>query len=487
MAMSPSEKRYFKLHFGPPDNVLTDLFDIVNSLTEYDEEVVKQRLGSKAAKNLKVHKIQLTDLLLKTLTLYQNKKGVYSKIRMGLEEVDLLIDKELYELAADRLGKLKKLCTSYQEYAYLIEIVNREFKLYHIRHDKIGQSEWPIFKELDIYLEQLSEQFKYAKLGNKLLDIKRKYTPGVFAQGEIDYCKSLLEQDFLQLSYEPESIRARLARNTTLTFIHDILGNHDISLQYRLNNVNIFREHPQFAVHRSFDFLGTLRNLLNIYLRENQFEAAEQIINEAFLFAETNRVHREQLVYFHYAALHITFRRGDFRHIINVIEPRLVAHLEQYDIARDRIGIIIFLYLAITHLALENYKKVHFYLHTLNETSNDLQAYFGEIFSIVEMISHFESKDYILIHNILIRKQRDVKRKKESSPFYKESLKLFKKLIDYPGEIQLLAENFLSRIDKWKHDKVLGSFYYFHLHHWLLAKAHKQTFLEEMKSANKKT
>lgn len=485
--MSPSEKRYFKLHFGPPDNVLTALFDIVNSLTEYDEEVVKQRMGSKAAKNLKVHKIQLTDLLLKTLTLYQNKKSVYSKIRMGLEEVDLLIDKELHELAADRLSKLKKLCTRYQEYAYLIEIINREFKLYHIRHDKIGQSEWPIFQELDIYLEQLSEQFKYAKLGNKLLDIKRKQTPGVFAQGEIDYCKSLLEQDFLNLNYEPQSIRARLARNTTLTFIHDILGNHDISLQYRLNNVNIFREHPQFAAHRSFDFLGTLRNLLNIYLRENQFEAAEQLINEAFLFAETNRVHREQLVYFHYAALHITFSRGDFRHIINVIEPRLVAHLEQYDIARDRIGIIIFLYLAITHLALENYKKVHVYLHTLNETSNDLQAYFGEIFSIVEMISHFESKDHILINNILIRKQRDVKRKKESSPFYKESLKLFKKLIDQPGEIHLLAENFLSRIDKWKHDKVLGSFYYFHLHHWLLAKAHKQTFLEEMRSANKKT
>lgn len=60
-AMSPSEKRYFKLHFGQPDNVLTELFDVVNSLSEYNEEIVKQRIGSKIAKNLKVHKIQLID------------------------------------------------------------------------------------------------------------------------------------------------------------------------------------------------------------------------------------------------------------------------------------------------------------------------------------------------------------------------------------------------------------------------------------------
>ena len=486
-AMSPSEKRYFKLHFGPPDNVLTELFDIVNSLSEYNEEVVKQRLGTKAAKNLKVHKIQLTDLLLKTLTLFQNKKSVYSKIRMSLEEVDLLIDKELHELAADRLAKLKKLCISYQEYAYLIEIVNREFRLYHIQYDKIGQSQWPIFEELDTYLERLGEQFKYAKLGNKLLDIKRKTTPGTLAQEEIDFCKGLLERDLFPLNYEPHSIRARLARNTTLTFIHDILGNHDISLQYRLNNVNIFREYPQYATHHSFDFLGTLRNLVNIYLQENQFEAAEQIIKEAFQFAETHSIHREQLVYFHYAELHIAFCRRNFEQIVQVIEPKLVAHLEQYDIARDRIGIITFLYLAITNLILTNHKKVHVYLRQLNETSDDLKAYFWEIFSIVEMISHFESEDHILMNNILFTKNRQVNKKKDSSPFYKESLKFFKKIMDQPTEIHFLAENFLSRVDKWKHDKVLGTFYYFHLHHWLLAKAHKRTFLEEMMSVNKKT
>lgn len=73
-SMKPSEKRYFKLHFGQSEGVLTELFDIINSLPEYDEELVKKRLSNKAGKNLKVYKIQLSDLLLKSLTLFNSKK-----------------------------------------------------------------------------------------------------------------------------------------------------------------------------------------------------------------------------------------------------------------------------------------------------------------------------------------------------------------------------------------------------------------------------
>lgn len=344
---------------------------------------------------------------------------MYSKIRTGLEEVDLLIDKELYEIASDRLAKLKKLCTQYQEYTYLIEIVNREFRLYHIRYDKIGQSKWPIFEELETYLEQLGEQFKYAKLGNQLLDIKRKNIPGEFSPEEIAYCKNLLQSDFLQFNYEPRSIRARLSRNTLLIFLHDIIGNHASSLQYRLDNVQIFRNHPDYAMHHSFDFLGTLRNLVNILLQENQFEKAAEIIQEAFLFAEKNKIHREQLVYFHYAELHIAFSHADFSRITHLIEPKIVTHLKHYGITQDRIGIVTFLYLAITHLVLANHKQVQFYLRQLHEASSDLQDYFGELFSIVEFISHFESEDHILINNMIATKSRQIKRKKDVSPFYK--------------------------------------------------------------------
>ena len=66
-SMTPAEKRYFKRHYASDQNVTTDLFDFINTLSSYDEEAVKRHFGTKVAKNLKVYKIQLNDLVLKSL------------------------------------------------------------------------------------------------------------------------------------------------------------------------------------------------------------------------------------------------------------------------------------------------------------------------------------------------------------------------------------------------------------------------------------
>ncbi|MDX1943305.1 MAG: hypothetical protein SFU99_22255 [Saprospiraceae bacterium] len=478
ISMTPPEKRYFKIHFGQIESVLTKLFDIVNHLTEYDEEFVKTQLHPTAAKNLKVHKIQLAELLLKSLTLFHSQKSVYSKIRMGLEEVDLLIDKELYEMATDRLSKLKKLCLEYQEYAYLIEVINRDFRLNHIRYDKIGQSQLPIFEELKSAIEHLHEQFRFAELGNRVLDIKRKQELSGFSEEEIEYSRRLLASDFLQKENEPRSFRARLSRNTLLTFLHDIHDNREKSLYYRLNSVTLFREHPDYARHHSFDFLGTLRNLVNLYLKENLYEETRLVIKEAIDFGEKYKIHREQLVYFHYSELVIEYNLGNFESITKNIEPKIIKHLEHYDISEDRIGIITFLYLAITHLVLENHIQTQDFLRQLLKAPNDLQDYFIEVFTLVELISHYESNEHILLHNILNTKNRQLKKRGGNSIFYKEILKFFKKLIDQPYHSAELAQAFLAKLEKMNSEKVLGMFFYFKLNLWLKAVAQRYTLSE---------
>ena len=57
------------------------------------------------AKNLKVYKVQLLNLILKSLTSYHSKNNPKSQIRSGLEEVDVLIDKQLYTYASDHLAR----------------------------------------------------------------------------------------------------------------------------------------------------------------------------------------------------------------------------------------------------------------------------------------------------------------------------------------------------------------------------------------------
>ena len=51
-SMTPAEKRYFKRHYGSSTNLSTQLFDHLNGLSKYEEEMVKQHFGAKVAKNL---------------------------------------------------------------------------------------------------------------------------------------------------------------------------------------------------------------------------------------------------------------------------------------------------------------------------------------------------------------------------------------------------------------------------------------------------
>ena len=62
-AMTAAEKRYFKRHYSSDKNLLTELFDFINGMTSYREEAIKEHFSdSKLAKNLKVYKVQLSDL-----------------------------------------------------------------------------------------------------------------------------------------------------------------------------------------------------------------------------------------------------------------------------------------------------------------------------------------------------------------------------------------------------------------------------------------
>ena len=81
-SMTAAEKRYFKRHYASHKNQTTELFDFINSMDIYDEKLVKEHFtNSKLSTNLKVYKVQLAKLLLKSLRSYRSHRNDESKIR----------------------------------------------------------------------------------------------------------------------------------------------------------------------------------------------------------------------------------------------------------------------------------------------------------------------------------------------------------------------------------------------------------------------
>ena len=125
-SLSKSEKRYFRIYAGMSGkeaNYLR-LFDAIEGQEEYNEaEIRKKFKGEKFVSQLHVTKIYLTELILKALRNYHSDTSVHSKLLDLIKDIELLFDKELYDLCYYKIMKAEELAGKYEELALLTKIL----------------------------------------------------------------------------------------------------------------------------------------------------------------------------------------------------------------------------------------------------------------------------------------------------------------------------------------------------------------------------
>lgn len=483
-AMSPSEKRYFKRHYASTQSNLTQLFDYLNSLSVYDEELVKAHFAdSKLSQNLKVYKVQLLNLILKSLVSCHSKSSPKSSIRIGLEEVNLLMEKQLYNHAANRLKKIKDEAIKYEEFTYLIEIAYIELRLQFVENDNVGISQNPIYGELERAFDKLTARIKLTLLGVEIMDARKRTTR---IDPDFDYRKrfeKLIEEPFIKKSPEALSFNANLSRNITLSNYYFFIQDAEKEAEIKKNNIELFERFPHFKSYLTFEFLAVLLNYSNLCLENKNYEIVESTVAQAEHYAGDNITHRRQLIYFYYNLLKANFEQRQFKAITkDGLEENIIELIEHYKIPNERIALINYLYLTLTYLALGKNKKAQAYIRQMQQCNPATRAFFEEIIQIIELINHYETKDEIVLFNLVNSINRRIKKKQES-PFFGAIVQFFSQLIKYPGEQSRLATEFFVQIDQFRDDKVHFLFYYLQLDNWLQALKCNRSFSQQIKKA----
>src|SRR3989337_140371 len=124
-SLSKSEKRYLRIYAGMSgrDVNYLQLFDAIEGQKEYDEEEIRKKLkGKKFLSQLHVTKIYLTELILKALKNYHSDTSVHSKLLDLLKDIELLFDKELYDLCYYKIEKAENLAGKYEKLSLLTEV-----------------------------------------------------------------------------------------------------------------------------------------------------------------------------------------------------------------------------------------------------------------------------------------------------------------------------------------------------------------------------
>ncbi len=481
-AMTPAEKRYFKRHFVSGPTVQTDLFDFLNAQKTYQEAKVKEYFGGKVAKNLKVYKNQLQKQLLKSLTAFHAKRNVSSKIRLGLEEADILLEKNLFDMAREVLGRVKEQCILYEEYPSLLEILMREYRLQHTNIDKPGISGHPVFEELESVLCHFRNHLRLLRLATELIERNRSEGEHPLTEEERRAFRRIKEEDLFGDCPPPPSFREQVSRNVVLMLVSELLGEREAGGVFRRNNVELFDAYPQFKTAMSFQYLGVLRNYLNYCLEVGPQEEGLSIIEQARKVIRSNPRLEPHEAYLLEAELRIALDQGRLAYITADIEEKVLAFVDHNHSQGERICLHMFLLLGLAHIAQGNSRQAQYYLRLLHENAQgSLGDLFSELIDILDMISHFESNDEFLVSNMLNaihRRHRD-----KQGLLFVLIQDLFREMIRTPERRRELVEAFLHQIEAFRQPGELAlQLEYFRIKCWFEAMARGETLKKALQS-----
>jgi len=431
-SMSAAEKRYYKRHYASTKSLTTRLFDLVNNMKEYNEEQVKKQFGdsNKAAKNLKVYKVQLTDLLLKSLTSYHNKKSIRSKIRMGLEEVEILMDKQLYDLAQNRLLRIKDLCLKFEEFGLLFPILTMETYLNFFYCATEDPDNHPMIENFERYLDILSNVFELRKINFSLAYKMNNELTHKADQKILDKYKKFLHQKLTENEKGDLTISEQYYLNSSLAKLHSITSNDlESELKFKQRNITLLENNPSFTETSPKLSFAALHSYVDCCIRYEKWDQVKMGIASIKDLLQKYPALKHNILFIGFLELKYYYDTHQYNAITGEFEEGLLAQMRKYEQEEDHISTLIFIYFVQTHLILDNPVRVQFFLRRLHAISKNLDTSYTQFFDILELISHYETQDYQVIQHSLTALKRKLKKEEKTYVIYADILDFFKQII----------------------------------------------------------
>ena len=118
-SMDVQEKKFFRSYqfmiSGKKDSMLLKLYEVLDSMDDFDEDRFKQKIKGKAyAAGIAVKKVYLEEALLKALTVYQMDRNPRNKTATAILSSRVLFDRGLDDMAFKQMEKARALATEYE-------------------------------------------------------------------------------------------------------------------------------------------------------------------------------------------------------------------------------------------------------------------------------------------------------------------------------------------------------------------------------------
>ena len=422
--MSKSEKRHFKLENSyrnrKPNYLL--LFEAMEKQEPYDEDALKANFGdSKAVKQFHVLKNYLRSSILKSLRNFHITSHKEIEIRNCLSNLEILFNKELYQLCKVELKRATHLAKTYEQFGALYEVQNWKRKLAQTDNPANYDAFQEILDEQAVSLNKLSNQHAYNQL---ILNVSKRL---VANDTEVVDGEELLLDASNAYSFE-SSVMHYNAR-----YLRSLQRRDPEKIKAGLKDLDrFFDKHPFQIANKPGLYISSINNIISYHAFEEDYDTCYRLIEKLKVFykkvkrSSENKTLLKQVLRLHNTEIE-TYRKLDIINEkdkeIKAIEDLVVKNRDK--MPKDYLISFWFQFAGLSFLKKEYSRALYWINEILNTRFGDTRADLQLHIRLLNLIIHFERQDLFVLRYYLDSTKRFAKKLEVKDEFIQAFLQFF--------------------------------------------------------------
>jgi tetratricopeptide (TPR) repeat protein len=410
-SLEKSEKRNFKLfvkrNYSGGDLKFIQLFDALDKMKDYDEDILLRKSKSIKKQQLSNIKAHLYKQILASLRIIRDENNIDILLHEQMDHARILFNKGLYLQSLRVLDKIKEMAKTHYQLTYLQQVLFFEKKIEALF---ITRSMRNRADQLTQESEEVNEKLSVVnRLSNLSLQLYSWYIQHGHARNkkDIDQLKIYFETHLPEGLSKASSFYEKLYWYQSFTWYAFIRQDFLLYYRYTQKWVDLFDEFPNMLAAETTMYIKGMHNLMGAHFTLLNYDKLKEDIRKFEQFTnhpivvnnENNRI--LTYVYLYTSKINLCFLEGNFSKGLKLV-PFLEQMLKEYGLFLDKHRVLVFYYkIACLYFGSgDNEKAIDWLNKIINEKADlrtDLQCYAR----LLHLIAHYELGNFQLLEYLI--------------------------------------------------------------------------------------
>ncbi|MDB5249521.1 MAG: hypothetical protein JWQ40_3915 [Segetibacter sp.] len=496
--MEKSEKRNFKLYVtrntATEDLKIIQVFDALDKMNEYDEEMLLKKSPSVKKQQLSNIKAHLYKQLLASLRLLKTNENIHIQLHEQLDYAHLLYNKGLYLQSLKMIEKLKETAVQHNQVTFMMQAIflEKNIEVLHITRSMEDRAE-VLASEAEHSSKRLH---RITLLSNLALKLYSWYIKNGHARNEQEAAaiKQYFEESLPFEGDQATGFYEKLYFFQSYCWFAFILQDFLMYYRYTQKWVDLFDREPFMIEIETAHYIKGMHNLISANFDLKNHKKFEEYLDKFERFSQTelvtgndnNRV--QSFVYIHIAKLNKHFMEGTFSEGLLLV-PHIEQKIKEYSLYLDRHRILVFYYkISSLYFGSGDYDKTISFLNKIINWKVDLRTDLQCYARLLHLLAHYEIGNFDILEYLIKSVYRFMAKMENLSIVEEEIFKFLRNSFHLSyRKIRPEFEKLLVKLKSIENNRFeTRAFSYLDIISWLESKVYEKPFQTIIKEKSNK-